>query len=48
MIKVVVTMPDVLLREDDVVLVPFPFVTDFSLTKARPAVVIENDIANKY
>jgi len=27
---------------------PIPFVTDFSQTKARPAVVIQNDIANRY
>jgi len=28
----------------DVVLVPFPFVTDFTKAKPRPAVVIQNDI----
>lgn len=27
---------------------PFPFVTDFTKTKTRPAVVIQNDIANIY
>ena len=32
----------------DVVLVPFPFVTDFRKAKARPAVVIQNDIANRF
>jgi mRNA interferase MazF len=32
----------------DVVLVPFPFVTNFTKAKARPAIVIQNDIANKY
>lgn len=32
----------------DVVLVPFPFVTDFAKAKARPAIVIQNDIANRY
>ena len=32
----------------DVVLVPFPFVTDFTKAKARPAIVIQNDIANRF
>ena len=32
----------------DIVLVPFPFVTDFKKAKARPAVVIQNDIANRF
>ena len=32
----------------DIVLVPFPFVTDFKRVKARPAVVIQNDIANRF
>jgi len=32
----------------DVVLVPFPFVTDFTKAKPRPAVVIQNDIANRF
>lgn len=35
-------------RRGDVVLVPFPFVTDFSKAKTRPAVVIQNNIANRY
>jgi mRNA interferase MazF len=32
----------------DVVLVPFPYVTDFTKAKSRPALVVQNDIANKY
>ena len=32
----------------DVVLVPFPFVTDFTKAKPRLAVVIQNDIANRF
>ncbi len=35
-------------KRGDVVLVPFPFVTDFSKAKTRPAVVIQNDIGNLY
>jgi len=33
-------------KRGDVVLVPFPFVTDFSKAKTRPAVVIQNDMGN--
>jgi mRNA interferase MazF len=32
----------------DVVLVPFPYVTDFKKAKSRPALLVQNDIANKY
>lgn len=35
-------------KRGDVVLVPFPFVTDFSKAKTRPAVIIQNDIGNLY
>ena len=41
-------MDDISYRRGDVVLVPFPFVTDFAKAKPRPAVVIQNNIANKY
>jgi len=41
-------MDEMLYKRGDVVLVPFPFVTDFARAKARPAVVIQNDIANRY
>jgi mRNA interferase MazF len=32
----------------DVVLVPFPFITDFSQSKPRPALVIQNDVGNRF
>ncbi len=35
-------------RRGDVVLVPFPYVTDFKRTKTRPALVIQNDVGNRY
>ena len=35
-------------RRGDVVLVPFPYVTDFRKTKTRPALVIQNDIGNRF
>ena len=41
-------MDDIFYRRGDVVLVPFPFVPDFAKAKPRPAVVIQNNIANKY
>jgi len=41
-------MDEISYRRGDVVLVPFPFVTDFAKAKARPAIVIQNDVANKY
>lgn len=36
------------IRRGDVVLVPFPYVTDFRKAKTRPALVIQNDIGNRY
>jgi mRNA interferase MazF len=36
------------LRRGDVVLLPLPLVTDFALQKIRPAVVVQNDIGNRY
>ncbi len=35
-------------RRGDVVLVPFPYVTDFRKAKTRPALVIQNDIGNRF
>lgn len=35
-------------RRGDVVLVPFPYVTDFRQAKTRPALVIQNDIGNRF
>jgi mRNA interferase MazF len=35
-------------RRGDVVLVPFPFVTDFRRAKTRPALVIQNDTGNRF
>lgn len=35
-------------RRGDVVLVPFPFVTDFRRAKTRPALVIQNDVGNRF
>jgi mRNA interferase MazF len=35
-------------RRGDVVLVPFPYVTDFKRAKTRPALVIQNDAGNRY
>lgn len=36
------------IRRGDVVLVPFPYVTDFRKAKTRPALVIQNDIGNRF
>jgi len=36
------------LRRGDVVLLPLPLVTDFGAQKIRPAVVVQNDIGNRY
>jgi mRNA interferase MazF len=41
-------MDDAAFNRGDVVLVPFPYVTDFSKAKSRPALVIQNDVANKF
>ncbi|MBN1484775.1 MAG: type II toxin-antitoxin system PemK/MazF family toxin [Chloroflexia bacterium] len=35
-------------RRGDVVLIAFPFIQDFSRSKTRPAVVIQNDVGNTY
>lgn len=35
-------------RRGDVVLITFPFIQDFSKSKTRPAVVIQNDVGNAY
>ncbi len=35
-------------RRGDVILVPFPFVTDFGRSKPRPVVVVQNDVGNRY
>jgi len=35
-------------RRGDVVLVSFPFVTDPSRVKRRPAVIVQNDIGNRF
>lgn len=35
-------------RRGDVVLVRFPYITDFSKTKERPAVIIQNDAGNRF
>jgi len=35
-------------QRGDVVRIAFPFIQDFSKSKARPAVVIQNDIGNAY
>jgi mRNA interferase MazF len=40
------TLTDV--RRGDVVLVPFPYVTDFRKAKTRPALVIQNDVGNRF
>ncbi|MBW1804624.1 MAG: type II toxin-antitoxin system PemK/MazF family toxin [Deltaproteobacteria bacterium] len=41
-------MDEKIFSRGDVVLVPFPYVTDFAKAKSRPALVVQNDIANKY
>ena len=35
-------------RRGDVVLIPFPYITDFSKTGERPAVIIQNDVGNRF
>lgn len=35
-------------RRGDVVSIAFPYIQDFSKSKVRPAVVIQNDIGNAY
>ncbi|RKY68042.1 MAG: hypothetical protein DRQ02_05505 [Candidatus Latescibacterota bacterium] len=41
-------MSQILFRRGNVVLVPFPYVSDYTQSKVRPAVVIQNDIANQF
>jgi mRNA interferase MazF len=36
------------IRRGDVVLVPFPYVTDLKRAKTRPALVIQNDVGNRF
>ena len=36
------------IRRGDVVLVPFPYVTDLRRAKTRPALVIQNDVGNRF
>ncbi len=36
------------IRRGDVVLVPFPYVTDFKKAKTRPALVVQNDTGNRF
>lgn len=40
------TVPDI--RRGDVVLVPFPYVTDFKKAKTRPALIVQNDVGNRF
>ena len=35
-------------RRGDVVLLPFPFISDLSRTKDRPALVVQNDVGNRF
>jgi mRNA interferase MazF len=41
-------MNELSFRRGDVVLIPFPFITDFSHSKPRPALVIQNDVGNRF
>lgn len=36
------------LRRGDIVLVPFPYVQNYRKGKTRPALVIQNNVANEY
>ena len=36
------------IRRGDVVLVPFPYVTDFKRAKTRPVLVVQNDTGNRF
>jgi mRNA-degrading endonuclease toxin of MazEF toxin-antitoxin module len=40
--------PPMEFRRGDVVLIAFPFIQDFSKSKERPAVIIQNDVGNAY
>jgi len=35
-------------RRGDIVFIPFPYITNFSKTRERPVVVIQNDIGNRF
>ena len=35
-------------RRGDVVLVPFPYVSDFRMAKTRPALVVQNNTGNRF
>ena len=41
-------MLEIHIRRGDVVLVPFPYVTDFRKAKTRPALVVQNDVGNRF
>jgi len=36
------------LKRGDIVLIPFPYIQDYKKAKTRPALIIQNDIANRY
>ncbi len=36
------------LHRGDIVLVPFPYVADFRKAKTRPALIIQNDVGNRF
>ena len=36
------------IRRGDVVLMPFPYVTDFKKAKTRPSLVVQNDTGNRF
>jgi len=36
------------IKRGDVVLVPFPYVTDFKKAKTRPALVLQNNVGNRF
>jgi mRNA interferase MazF len=36
------------LHRGDIVLVPFPYVKDFRKAKTRPALIIQNDVGNRF
>lgn len=40
--------PPAEIHRGDVVLVPFPYVTDFRKAKTRPALVVQNDVGNRF
>ena len=41
-------MDGVDLLRGDIVLVPFPYVTDFKRAKTRPALIIQNNVGNRF